>query len=311
MALFNKDGRGAEELNELTGSYYASNRYENIAAEIAFATSEVAALVGNALINRAEMAYATGTDVNFVKMVQMPVACLAISRHFKQIGVSHEDSGRKLKIDGNEKVPFEWMLDRDDRAMHEKYCRSLDALYNYLERNDIVEWKESEIRKSLAESIIHSIVDFERIYPIEHSYYTYFMLQPLVIEVQNTSLRRTLGDAWHRISGNTIAAADEPILYYAQRVAVLCAVITAVERWSIEVFPQSIARRFMPTYQGNRASKTASTDEMDWYLDRLRKQSDTAMAELVAAINGDENPYKDYPLMPQNDKHKKYFNAGV
>lgn len=311
MALFNKDNNGAEELNDLTGSYYASNRFANIEAEIIYATSEVAAQVGQAVIEKAETAYAADEDSEFVRMVQMPVACLAISRQFKQVGVSHEDSGRKLKVDANEKIPFEWMLDRDERAMHEKYCRSLDALYSYLERKNIREWQESAARKNLTESIVHSLAEFERIYPIEHSYYTYFMLLPLIIEVQNSKLRKTLGEAWQRITAQTVEDSDAAILYYAQRVAVLYAVITAVERWSIEVFPQSIARRFMPTYQGERANKVATTAEMDWYLDRLRRQAAEAMEELLAAINGNENPYKDYPLLPKNDKRKKYFNAGA
>lgn len=311
MALFNKDSRGSEELNDLTGFFHADNRFENIAAEIDSAITEVSALVGRGVIDRAEADYKAGTNPGFVKMVQMPVACLAISRYFKLLGVSHGDSGRKLKIDANEKIPFEWMLDRDDRAMHEKYCRALDALYTFLERENIEEWRESDVRRSLAESIVRTLIDFERVYPIEHSYYTYFMLLPLIIEVQNSRLRKTLGDAWSRISGPTIDEADRGILYFAQRVAVLNAVITAVERWSIEVFPQSIARRFMPTYQGDRASKTAAVGEMDWYLSRLRSQAAEAIEDMVAAIHGNDNPYKDYPLLPENEKRKKYFNAGV
>ena len=311
MPLFNKDNHGATELNDLTGSYYASNRYENIAAEIDFATNEVAELVGREVVARAEAEYAAGVPSKFVKMVQQPIACLAISRHFRLCGVSHEDAGRKLKIDDNEKVPFEWMLDRDDRAMHEKYCRALDALYNYLEREEIKEWEASPVRKALSESIVRGLAAFERVYPIEHSHYTYFMLLPLIIEAQNTHLRKALGEAWPRISGQEIAPGDEEILRHAQCAAVLYAVITAVERWSIEVFPQSIARRFMPTYQGNRASKTASTQEMEWYLNRLRRQVAEAMENLMAALHADENPYDNYPLLPDNDRRKKYFNAGV
>lgn len=311
MKLFNKDNRGAEELNALTGIYYASNNYDNIASEISYATNEVAALVGYAVIEKAACGYEENQDSELVRLVKMPIACLAVARYFKQVGVSHEDSGRKVKIDANEKVPFEWMLDRDERAMHEKYCRSLDALFSYLEQKQIEEWLSSSTRKLLAESIVRSLYDFERIYPIEHSYYTYFMLLPLIIEVQNSKLHKALGNTWARIAGETIDECDRTTLHYAQRAAVLYAVITAVERWSIEVFPQAIARRFMPTYQGNKASKVATTEEIDWYLDRLRKQATEAMEELIAAVSGDINPYENFPVLPKNDKRKKYFNAGV
>lgn len=310
-ALFNKDGHGAEELNRLTGSYYASNKYENISAEIDFATNEVAGIVGKKIVERAGTEYQEGGDSALVALVQMPIACLAISRHFQQMGVSHEDAGRKLKIDENEKIPFEWMLDRDDRAMRERYYRSLDALYSYLEQEDIAEWQQSPVRKLLSGSIVRGLSSFEQVYPIEHSYYTYFMLQPLVIEAQNARLRKMLGEKWDRINSADVAEEDRLLLQYAQRVVILYAVITAVERWSIEVFPLSIARRFSPTYQGNRASQSASMQEIEWYLAKLRGQVADAETDLVAVLNGTENPYEDYPLMPENDRRKKYFNAGV
>ena len=295
-ALFNKDGRGAEELNRLTGSYYASNKYENISAEIDFATNEVVGIVGKEIVERAGTEYQEGTDSALVALVQMPIACLAIYRHFQQMGVSHEDAGRKLKIDENEKIPFEWMLDRDDRAMRERYYRSLDALYSYLEQEDIAEWQQSPVRKLLSGSIVRGLSSFEQVYPIE---------------AQNARLRKMLGEKWDRISSADVAEEDRLLLQYAQRVVILYAVITAVERWSIEVFPLSIARRFSPSYQGNRASQSASMQEIEWYLAKLRGQVADAETDLVAVLNGTENPYEDYPLMPENDRRKKYFNAGV
>lgn len=127
MALFNKDGQGSAELHDLTGTFYAANRYENIAVETEAATAEVARTIGTALMKRAEQYYSsemyspTGTSLDdiLVRMIRLPVACLAMRRYFQQNIVSHEDSGLKLKVGDDEKVPWEWMFDRDDRALQE------------------------------------------------------------------------------------------------------------------------------------------------------------------------------------------------
>lgn len=307
--LFNKNDNGAVELYELTGTYCPSNNFEAIAGELNDAAREVANLVGEEVVSAAKQAYDEDGNAELVKAVQLPIACLAMMRYFRQTTVLHQDSGRKITAGDDEKVPFEWMIDRDDRAMQEKYYRSLDALFAYLEKNEIQGWKESYLRRNMQFSIVKDIHTFESVYPIEQSYYLFFMLLPLIVEVQTTKLKKALGDAWERISKDSVAREDEALLYCARRAAVLGALVIAVERWSIEVFPQSIARRFMPTYQGNRANKTASTEEMEWYLNKLKQQSNEAMQDLLSEVAG-QNRYEDYPLLPENKRSNKFFNGG-
>ncbi len=343
--IFNRKGDGAAELHRLTGLYYAANSFDVIATEIEFATREVALLVGEGVVARAERHYLSdeynpnsglGEDL-LVRRVQLPIACLAVARHAGQTLVSHEDAGRKAKRDDNETLPWEWMIDRDDRALREKYCRALDALYAFLEGNDFEEWNGSPVRRLREECIVKSLGDFETVYPIDHSYYTYFLLLPLIVECQQLTVRPSVGEKWEDlVSGNGTGDSshtfgmteggdsssprslgmtesrngNEGLLRLAVRVAVLLAVATAVERWSLEVFPLSIARRFNPTYQGNRASDKASTAEMEWAVGKLRRQADEALNELLSAVNGGGNPYEGYPLLPRNDHRNKFFNAG-
>ena len=181
------------------------------------------------------------------------------------------------------------------------------------------------MRRLREECIVKSLGDFETVYPIDHSYYTYFLLLPLIVECQQLTVRPAVGEKWEDlVSGNGTGDSSSPrslgmtesrngnegLLRLAVRVAVLLAVATAVERWSLEVFPLSIARRFNPTYQGNRASDKASTAEMEWAVGKLRRQADEALNELLSAVNGDGNPYEGYPLLPRNDRRNKFFNAG-
>lgn len=314
--LFNKDNNGPVEIQALTGIYHASNDYSVIETEITDAMRSVTMLIGKAVMDKACAAYDAGDDeTGLVTAVQLPVAILAVSRYSKNNLVSHEDSGSKVKTDENEKIPFEWMVDRDERAQRERYYRAMDALYAFLENSGMKEWTESEEKKRLSTSVVKTIHDFERIYPVDGSYYVYFMLQNLVIERQPSISRMVGADIWKKILAGTTEEGDsdkekvESLVPLCQRYAVLSAIIQAVSRWSLEVFPLSIARRFAPSYQGNRQSQVATREEMQAYLAGLGGQLEEIRLEIAEILSDGVNPWEGADVMPHNDPRNKFFTA--
>ena len=231
------------------------------------------------------------------------MACLALMRYAKLSSVSHESTGRKVKIDDNERSPYEWQIDRDDRAMRERYFRALDALYTYLETSGNENWKASAKRTMIGESIVRNIQEFEAVYPIDGSYYVYYLLQALVIERQRAVIEPFAGDKWASITDDS---AEPRALSLARRAAILSAVIVAGTRWSLEVFPIEIARRFSPTYQGNKSNRVATMDEIDWYVGNLKSEVKDALTDLSALISEDK---ADPKLLPVNDRRNKFFTT--
>lgn len=307
--LFNKDGKGSEELQQITGTFAASNQYSVISSEVDDAMRSVAGLVGQAVVSKAETLYENSENDPLVGLVQQPVAVLAVLRYSSRNLVTHDDSGSKIRVDENEKVPFEWMIDRDERAQRERYYRALDALYHFLESSQMPEWTDSDIRRGYSASLVHSLREFEAVYPVEGSYYVYYMMQNLVIEKQ-PSFRRMIGDdAWERISGKDVADKDAELLSLSRRFLILSAVIDAVRRWSVEVLPLSVARRFSPSYQGNRESSPASLKELDAYIAGLNAQISEVQEEITSILKDGANPYQDFDLLPHNDPCNKFFSA--
>lgn len=303
MDLFNKNRDGAKELEELTGQWYASSPYRLIETEIGFATSEVARLVGSKVVKEAAEAYSVGEKSELVAAVRLPVASMALMRYAALTSLSHESTGRKVKIDDNERSPYEWQIDRDDRAMRERYYRALDALYTYLESSGNANWAKSAKRTMTGESIVRSIQEFEAVYPIDGSYYVYYLLQALVIERQRAVIEPFVGEKWASIADGS---ANERVLALARRAAILSAVIVAGTRWSLEVFPSEIARRFSPTYQGNRSNRAAAMDEIDWYVGKLKTEVRDALTDLAELVNDD----KTAPvLIPRNRRENKFFTT--
>ena len=130
--LFNRDGNGSMELQQITGIQYAAGDYSVIASEIDDAARTVASMVGDAVVEKAENDYQYGTEDGLCGAVRLAVAVLAISRYSRNNLVSHEDVGSRIHVDDHMKIPFEWMIDRDERAQRERWFRSMDALYGLL-----------------------------------------------------------------------------------------------------------------------------------------------------------------------------------
>lgn len=298
--LFDKNAQGSLELYQLTGTFQASVPFDSIRSEVAAAEEEVAAIIGQDVIDAAQADYENNERPDFVDAVRRPVACLAIWQYSRLTGVSHGDTGRKLKVDDGEKIPFEWMLDRDDREMRDRYYRALDSLFRFLEANDVSGW---DGRKLTSGCVVKSLDRFEEVYPLEHSHYMFARLVPLMTESQR-KLSDIIGqDALTAL----ISGTESNIAPLSRRFVILSSLILAVKRWSLDAFPLSVARRFSPSYQGNRESRAATMDEIDWYLKKQEEQLKDITTELQTAVSG--NPWQEARMMPANDPSKKYFTV--
>ncbi len=306
--LFNMNESGSLELQRITGVYFAANDFTVISSELTDAERTVAGLVGEAVMEKAVQEYLRGDEGGLQGAVRQAVAVLAISRYTKNNLVSHEDHGARLLVDEHSKIPFEWMIDRDERAQRERWFRSMDALYSLLEKTEEPSWMESDIRKAFRVSIVRSLQEFERVYPVDGSYYVYYMLQNLVIESQ-PAIRRMIGAGnWEVMTGEQPEPMHKDLLPLCQRYAILSALIKAVRRWNLEVFPLSVARRFSPSYQGNRASRAALRTEIDAYVSGLEKQMDDLRDEIAETMTG-ENPFSGFDPIPEGDRRNKFFSA--
>lgn len=303
--LFNKDNKGSIELYEISGTFQAATPFSAIATEVQSAQMDVRSIVGDDVISQAETIYnnanPSDSDKEYLNMVRRPIAFLAICNYSKITGLQHGVSGRKMVVGENEKVPFEWMIDRDDREMRERYYRAMDTLFGYLNTSGPASWKTSEIYKRSQKSLVPDLKTMETVYPVEHSQYTFYMLVPLMLEAQEKLLKEMGDDA----SG--YLEADSKILPAARRFVVLKALVIALRRWAISVFPTEVARQFAPSYQGNREKQVATTDEIEWAIGKLEAQAKEAEAEILEEVKG--NPYSGFPLVPENDPRNKYFTV--
>ena len=68
--IFNKDKNGAQELRELTGNYYANNKFDKISGEIELATEELSSLIGDEAMKLAEKYYTEPDKDGYINIDQ-------------------------------------------------------------------------------------------------------------------------------------------------------------------------------------------------------------------------------------------------
>ena len=314
--IFNKNNEGAAELQRLVGTYFRSNDFTAIESEIKSAAGAVRRLIGPEVFDRAEIYYNStdfGTqndtlDQRLLKAIQAPVALLAMVRFYQQNTLSHEDGGRKVKInEGSEKMPWQWQFDRDDDALLDKYFRALDDLYIFLEERAVPEWQNSPLRKRLATCFIKDLDSFQEVFPIEDSHRMFFILVPFMLEVQDRIIRPVVGDeVFEKMKTEPVPEELAEQYAAAKRCIPLYAILTAVRRMSIKVLPTMIVRRFSASFQGSRGGNMddAATRAL---LQSVESEAVQAKTELQKAVTKLRQPVREADLVPQNSPAKKYF----
>lgn len=298
--IFNRANNGAEELRKATGQYWKSNDFEKIRVKVELAAEELAALVGQAIITKADEHYNSdnymslftepeGSDPGgipadsgsgggglpaapdyelldrLVQHVQLPVAFLATLWHYQGNDISHEDTGRKVKIDKeNENLAWEWMYDRDDAAAIRNYQRTLDRLIRFLNANisQFPEWANSDARKATLSLFISTPTHFNQLYPIDSSEVFYLRLAPLMREIERKYIKPILGaetfsELKTALTAGQLTEEQQELVDYICDAIPLPTMSKALTRFSVTLLPEGVVQNFTSQFQSAKANMPA------------------------------------------------------
>jgi hypothetical protein len=287
--IFNRSNTGAEELRELTGAYYKSNDFSKVKVKVILASEDVANLIGAAIFEKADQHYnsdnyltvvepeAEPTDsgsagagippVNYplfdqlVQYIQLPIAFLATLWHYQGNDISHEDTGRKMKIDPeSEKMAWEWMYDRDDAAAMRNYQKTFDRLIRFLNANvaSFPEWAESAARTNTLSLFINTPEHFDRLYPIDSSPVFYIRLAQIMREIERKHIKPILGNTYTElkaaIAAGTLTPDEQELYDYVCDAIPLLTMSKALTRLNITLLPEGVVQNFISERQTAKAS---------------------------------------------------------
>lgn len=330
--LFNKNSKGNEELRTLTGAYYKSNDFDKISMKVELSSEDLINLIGDAVFAKAELHY---QSVNYqvesptaelafldklVQHIQLPIAFQATLWHYQGNDVSHEDSGRKVKIDKeNESLAWEWMYDRDDAAALRNYQRAFDRLVKFLNANadSLPEWAGSDAQKKTLALFIHTAEQFDDIYPIDSSPVFFLRLAPLMREIERKHIKPIIGAEKFTAlktaiqSGEELSEADQELYEYICDPIPLMTMSMAVKRFSLQVMPEGVVQSFISERQTAKASIPGTLDFVQEISKSLMADGLYILNELKKywnSINVDESEQDITDLLPGSDETDKFIS---
>ncbi|MFD2962773.1 MULTISPECIES: DUF6712 family protein [Olivibacter] len=314
------------ELKQLTGSFYANNDFTKIRTDIELESEKLKDLIGDAVFERALTEYDPPTpsedddlgepkeQTPLVNHVQLPIALMSAYRFYQSNIVSHEDGGRKVKIDSdNEKMAWQWMLDRDDEAQLKKAQRAIDRLIAYLDNSDITEWLTGDKKLAAKDLFLPNPATFQQVFPIDNSPRFYYMALPFIKSEQNKTLRPAMGEDYSALltafRTNTLTNDQYTLLALVQEALALRTISVCVRRLSLQVLPEGIVQGYRTYLDSMKGSKSPDLGTLKLYTRFIDDEADEAMGELRKWRNRNTPGANDPVLLPNNDPCNKYFRT--
>lgn len=305
-------------LRKLSSSWYANNDFAKIEQEIELETEELAKIIGDDIIDKAQeiadKQQATADERKLLQRVQLPIALMAVYRYYQSNIVSHDQSTRKIKVDNdNEKLPWEWMLNRDDAAHLSKAQRATDRLIAYLDKNDIQEWKDSEKKKASKSLFVNNTATFGNYYPIDNSARFYYLALPLLQEFQVNEIKDALGDDYAALlssyQDDDLSEYNTELLDLVRRAQVLGTLALAVRRLNTQVLPDGIVKALQSQSQTTNATRPATVEEINYFSKRLEQDAFKYLDKVKRKRYENTPEYLDYQLLPKNDPKQKFAST--
>lgn len=285
----------AEELRNLTGSYYANNDFSKIENTVKAVEQELCTTLGMQTLDSLQ------SDIKLA--AQQAIAFMATMRFYRLNDISHENAGRKVKMDKeNEARPFEWQLARDDRAHLEEYYRALDRLIALLQDN--TEFQASRLYKRSQGLIIQDAETLSFLTGADPSPWLYIRMIPYLDESQ-----RFVAKAYGNGFRDAIAEASDDLKYAAQMSVALGALALMGRRASLQALPYGLMKLTVSDGGGNQKDG-ATLEQLDDYMRKLSKDQRYWIEEMKQLR--DEAAGKEaveHLQMPENDPHNKYMRV--
>lgn len=241
------------------------------------------------------------SNAEAVRACQQAVAYMATLRYYRLNDISHEDMGRKVKIDhDNEARPFEWQLARDDRMHLEEYYRALDRLMRALEPDPRFQQTKTWKRKN--QLIVKDADSLSYLTGLEPSPWLYLRLIPFLAESQHF-----VSKAYGQPVLTGLPEGNDELAHAAQMAVALGAIALMGRRTSLQTLPYGLMKLFESNGGGNR-QEAAAIDRLDDFLRRLSREQHywlnemkTLRDEAAGTSNADT-----YLHMPNNKPDQKF-----
>jgi hypothetical protein len=253
--LFNKDSRGGNEIKELLGFIDGGFDFKNIKMDVRTASKDLIKIIGNDLYIDLLDIYTNGAldsvEEELLLSARYAIAFRAFSIYAVKTDLSKTTNGRKMRADGEEKTPWDWMIDRDNEAMERGYYKAVDELLEFLEEEQILTWINSQEYATMRSSVVHSTAILQKYYP-QGNRFMLLQLQPGFTHAQKNDIEPRL-TSLGLVSLVADLNSNSRALQLAQQACVNGGIAWGLRHLRVTIFPEGI----LQSYTSDRVSTKA------------------------------------------------------
>lgn len=270
MRLFNRDGRGAEEIVAsigLIGNGISFDKWEPL---LPLGIRDVTAIIGRKPVEKLAAFYEGGekpdddefpdTTVVALRYLQQAVAYFTWIKMIPTLDAGHDTNGRGKRLGENERGMTALQEFKDEENVKRLAYEYVDALIEALDCGCYKWWTDSE-RYRLREGLLVRNKETFDMYYHTGSHRLFVTLLPIMREVQQVEVAPVLGEYLSKILSNDEQIKDkrDRLNDTASRALVLLTMKKAVERLPVEVIPEGIVQvqQSQPIKQRLKAEKEA------------------------------------------------------
>lgn len=224
--LFNKAGKGQEEVKALLGFINADIKYKNLETDIELNTVYLIQMIGQAMYDKLVTFYESSQEADgaaelkfILKNAQLYIILLGYLDYAPNGDLVHGNAGRKVNLGENQKQAWDWQIRANDGALRRRSYKAMDRLISLLDQSNLTQWKTSDQYRKSKSLFLNASAQFQEVYPqAENGAQLYYRLVPLMADVETETLRPTLGaskydDLKTKLTGSPTSEEKELIRY--------------------------------------------------------------------------------------------------
>lgn len=300
MELLFTDETGTEELKQYLGFLDVDIKFKNLKGKLIVATNEVRDLIGATMYNLCLIEYkkpATDNTKNkdFIFNVANAIAIQGYRKYAPHNDLAHTTQGRIARLEANQKSPFSWQIEADNKALEKSYYEALDALIKYLD-NNIDAWKNTDEYKTTHNLFISTASEFDGFFPIGNSRLLFQKLAPGLRLCENNEIKSRVGkELFDTLKAS--AENNEDLVYKIKEATAYFALAWVMRRFSVQLFPDGVLQSFTSDRMNVRASKPAENNEAFQVAAYFEIDAKTAFVEIENIIS-ERNKTTDTVIQP-------------
>jgi hypothetical protein len=246
MKLFNRDGKGSEEIVAAVGLISNGISFDKWEQLLPLGMRDVEAIIGKEPMEALSRFYEAGEtpDDEFPASTSTPLTYLKQAVAFftwlkiiPTLDAQHDEAGRSRRLGENEKGLTALQEFKDEENILRLAYEATDALIEALDADEYSFWTGSRKYRQREGLLIRSKEEFDEYYTIG-SARLYVTLLPIIREVQSSDIAPILGSHF-----DAVLKGDELLIReVAARALALLTMKKAVERLPVEVIPEGIVQ---------------------------------------------------------------------